>query len=75
MSDTSANTTAPVEGKKTPNCKICCACPAERRLRDECTIFKGFDQCEAEISNFYKCLLSEGFSEADVESLKKNVRR
>jgi cytochrome c oxidase assembly protein subunit 17 len=62
------------ETKKTPACKICCACPKERRARDECTIFKSMEECQLEIASFYKCLLTEGFSQADVDTLKKNVR-
>jgi cytochrome c oxidase assembly protein subunit 17 len=64
----------PQPPKKTPGCKICCACPKQRRARDECTIFKSLEECQTEIAGFYKCLLEEGFSQADVDSLKRNVR-
>lgn len=33
-------------GNKSPTCKICCACPAQRRARDECLMFKDYDQCQ-----------------------------
>lgn len=66
MSDTNA--------AKKPTCKICCACPQERRARDECTIFKSLDECTAEINAFYKCLLKEGFSQAEVDGLRRNTR-
>jgi cytochrome c oxidase assembly protein subunit 17 len=65
---------APAAGGKTPTCKICCACPAERRVRDECYIFKGAEACRDEIDRFYKCLLTEGFTEDQVNSLKKSAR-
>ncbi|KAH9598896.1 Cytochrome c oxidase copper chaperone [Trypanosoma melophagium] len=68
------NNTGATGGAKTPNCKICCACPAERRARDECTILRGLDACQAEVDAFYKCLLREGFSEDDVNSLRKSAR-
>ena len=60
--------------KKTPTCKICCACPEERRVRDECFIFKGAEVCKEEIDGFYACLLREGFSQEQVDSLRKNVK-
>jgi cytochrome c oxidase assembly protein subunit 17 len=63
------------EAVKTPTCKICCACPAERRVRDECVIFKGLEECESEISSFFQCLRTEGFSQDQVDSLRKNTRK
>lgn len=60
--------------KSSPTCKICCACPAERQARDRCTLFKSMDECEVEINAFYKCLLREGFSQAEVDSLRKNTK-
>lgn len=61
--------------KKQPSCKICCACPQERRVRDECTIFNGHDRCTEEIEGFYRCLLREGFSDDEVNRLRSNVRK
>ncbi|RHW73870.1 cytochrome c oxidase copper chaperone [Trypanosoma brucei equiperdum] len=61
------------KGKK-PACKICCACPAERQARDECTLLKGVEACQKEIGAFYKCLLHEGFSEEEVGRLRGSVR-
>lgn len=63
-----------MKAAKVPTCKICCACPAERRKRDECTIFRGMDECRDEIEGFYRCLLKEGFSAEDVDKLKRNTR-
>ncbi|ESL11825.1 cytochrome c oxidase copper chaperone [Trypanosoma rangeli SC58] len=60
---------------KTPSCKICCACPMERRIRDECVILKGADACKSEVEAFYTCLLREGFSEADVKGLREAARK
>ncbi|EPY15782.1 cytochrome c oxidase assembly protein subunit 17 [Strigomonas culicis] len=60
---------------KTPACRICCACPTERRYRDECVLLKGTDECETEINNFYKCLLKEGFPQEEVDTLRKNTKR
>ena len=57
---------------KTPTCKICCACPDERRRRDECFIFKGAEACRTEIDAFYTCLLKEGFTQEQVDSLRKS---
>ncbi|KAG5488048.1 hypothetical protein GH5_08255 [Leishmania sp. Ghana 2012 LV757] len=59
---------------KTPSCKICCACPQERRARDECTLLKNVDECETEIAAFYACLLKEGFSAEAVNSLRKGTK-
>ncbi|KAH8605384.1 putative Cytochrome C oxidase copper chaperone (COX17) [Trypanosoma vivax] len=69
------NTTATTESTgKTPSCKICCACPAERRVRDECTLLKGVDACKEEVEAFYKCLLREGFAEDEVDKLRRSAR-
>lgn len=70
------STPAPAaEAAKTPSCKICCACPQERRARDECTLLKNMDECEKEIAAFYACLLKEGFSSAEVDALKRNTKK
>ncbi|KAK7196837.1 cytochrome c oxidase copper chaperone [Novymonas esmeraldas] len=61
--------------RKTPNCKICCACPQERRARDECTLLRHMDECETEINSFYTCLLREGFSTEDVDALRRNTKK
>lgn len=74
-SASSASASAGDNGKKEPTCKICCACPMERRARDECTLLKDYDHCEKEINAFYACLLKEGFSQEDVDQLRKNTKR
>jgi cytochrome c oxidase assembly protein subunit 17 len=63
------------EKKKVPECKICCACPAARRQRDECVIFNSFEECREQIQGFYDCLLTEGFTQGDVDSLKKSTKQ
>ena len=70
----SSKSSSGTSDKKSPACKICCACPKERRARDECTIFKSFEECASEINAFYKCLLDEGFSQDEVASLRRNVK-
>ncbi|KAL7702922.1 Cytochrome c oxidase copper chaperone [Lotmaria passim] len=70
-----SNSSNAADAPKTPTCKICCACPQERRARDECTLLKSMDECEKEISAFYACLLKEGFSPEEVEALKKNTKK
>ena len=70
----STSTPEPEAPKKSPTCKICCACPSERRARDECFIFKSAEACKSEIDNFYKCLLIEGFSQEQVDSLRKSAK-
>ncbi|KAG5487748.1 hypothetical protein LSCM1_08114 [Leishmania martiniquensis] len=59
---------------KTPSCKICCACPQERRARDECTLLKNMNECEAEIAAFYACLRKEGFSAEAVDALRRGTK-
>jgi cytochrome c oxidase assembly protein subunit 17 len=63
------------DAKKTPTCKICCACPNERRARDECVIFNGFEKCVSQIDKFYACLLTEGFSQEQVSSLRDKANK
>jgi cytochrome c oxidase assembly protein subunit 17 len=72
MSAAASTTVEPTSG---PKCKICCACPAERRVRDECVIFNGMEKCIEPIEAFYTCLLKEGFSQDQVDSLRKRSRQ
>ncbi|TPP45053.1 TatD related DNase family protein [Leishmania donovani] len=62
------------QSSKTPSCRICCACPQERRARDECTLLRNVDECETEIEAFYACLRREGFSAEEVNALKRNTK-
>ena len=61
--------------KKSPTCKICCACPDERAARDKCVIFNGQAKCMPEIDAFYKCLLTEGFTQAQVDQLRQSATK
>ncbi|KPA73420.1 putative mitochondrial Cytochrome c oxidase copper chaperone [Leptomonas pyrrhocoris] len=70
-----SNSASTAEPPKAPTCKICCACPQERRARDECTLLKSMDECSQEIDAFYACLLKEGFSAAEVDALKRNTKK
>ena len=51
---------APVEEPK-PKCKICCACPETKKLRDECIVNNGEEQCGELIEAHKQCLRAEGF--------------
>ena len=56
-------------------CKICCACPSERRERDECLLLRAsLEDCRPQIENFYTCLLSEGFTQEDIDRLRKSSK-
>ena len=71
-----AGTPAPdAAPKKTPTCKICCACPDERAVRDRCVILRGPSKCPEEIEAFYRCLLKEGFTETQVDALRQDARK
>ena len=47
----------PVEKKL----RICCACPDTRKIRDECVMHNGEEQCAVQIEAHKKCLRAEGF--------------
>ena len=51
----------PLEEEKKPTCKICCACPDTRKVRDDCVIFKDEEGCADEIEAHKRCLRAEGF--------------
>lgn len=42
--------------------RICCSCPDTRRVRDECMVLRGEEQCKQAIEAHKKCLRSEGFN-------------
>jgi cytochrome c oxidase assembly protein subunit 17 len=65
-------TSVPTSG---PKCKICCACPSERRVRDECVIFNGMENCKEQIELFYTCLIKEGFTVEQVDQLRKKAKQ
>ena len=67
---------APPRSKESkPACKICCACPNERRVRDECLLLNAsLEDCREHVDAFYACLLQEGFTQDDVDKLRRNSR-
>jgi cytochrome c oxidase assembly protein subunit 17 len=44
-----------------PKCRICCACPETRKVRDECVVELGEEQCADKIEAHKVCLRGEGF--------------
>lgn len=47
---------------KKPTCRICCACPETKKVRDECIIHNGEEACADRIEAHKACLRSEGFN-------------
>jgi cytochrome c oxidase assembly protein subunit 17 len=41
--------------------KICCACPATKKERDECVVTNGPEACSAKIEAHKMCLREDGF--------------
>lgn len=52
---------AEAAGEKKPTCKICCACPETRKVRDDCIVNNGEDACGELIEKHKACLRAEGF--------------
>eukprot|EP00640_Fibrocapsa_japonica_P008214 CAMPEP_0113936338 /NCGR_PEP_ID=MMETSP1339-20121228/3272_1 /TAXON_ID=94617 /ORGANISM="Fibrocapsa japonica" /LENGTH=75 /DNA_ID=CAMNT_0000938773 /DNA_START=91 /DNA_END=318 /DNA_ORIENTATION=+ /assembly_acc=CAM_ASM_000762 len=56
----------PVDGEQKPEkkkqLKICCACPETRKIRDECIVTKGEENCTSLIAAHKACLRAEGFN-------------
>ena len=50
----------PPEDGKPP--KPCCACAETRKLRDECVLVKGEENCQEYIESHKTCLRSYGFT-------------
>lgn len=50
-----------VEGQAKPKCKACCACPETKKIRDECIIQHGEDNCGDLIEAHKKCMRDMGF--------------
>lgn len=44
-----------------PKCKICCACPETKTVRDECIIRNGEEACQDKIEAHKVCLRGMGF--------------
>lgn len=47
---------------KKPTCRICCACPDTRKVRDECIVMHGEEECAKLIEAHKVCLRAEGFN-------------
>ena len=44
-----------------PKCKACCACPETKRVRDQCIIEHGEENCTELIEAHKKCMRDQGF--------------
>jgi len=49
-------------GETKPKCKACCACPETKRIRDECVLFNGEENCSKEIQSHLACMRAAGFN-------------
>lgn len=41
--------------------RICCSCPDTKKVRDECVVSNGPENCAKEINAHKACLRAEGF--------------
>ena len=48
--------------KKAPKCKACCACPETKRVRDECIVLNGEENCQPLIEAHKQCMRDMGFN-------------
>ncbi|CRG97270.1 cytochrome c oxidase copper chaperone, putative [Plasmodium gallinaceum] len=53
------NTNEEIKGEKKK--KICCVCLETKKLRDECIVKLGEEQCKKFIDDHNQCLRNEGF--------------
>ena len=59
----SSSTTTTVDNSETkPKCKACCACPETKKVRDECVLFNGQENCSKEIEAHLACMRAAGFN-------------
>ena len=56
--------------KKVPTCKICCACPETKSVRDDCVIRRGEENCAEFVEAHLRCLVAEGFDEQKVDGMR-----
>ncbi|ODN01745.1 Cytochrome c oxidase copper chaperone [Orchesella cincta] len=52
----------PQEGAKKPACKACCACPETKRVRDDCIVQFGEENCQQLIEKHRECMRQMGFN-------------
>ncbi|XP_055912471.1 cytochrome c oxidase copper chaperone [Eupeodes corollae] len=45
-----------------PKCKACCACPDTKRVRDQCIIERGEENCTKLIEAHKQCMRQAGFN-------------
>lgn len=67
QSSTQTSVSTPVNDKRQtdetkPKCKPCCACPETKRVRDECVILNGEENCAKEIEAHRACMREAGFN-------------
>lgn len=53
-------TDAAAAGDK-PKCKACCACPETKRVRDQCIVENGEENCTKLIEAHKQCMRDAGF--------------
>ena len=56
------NTTTTANEENKQKCKPCCACPDTKRIRDECVILNGEENCGKEIEAHKACMRAAGFN-------------
>ena len=63
ITDKNLPSSVPAEtGTSKPACKACCACPDTKRIRDECVILNGQENCSKEIEAHRACMRAAGFN-------------
>jgi len=45
-----------------PKCKACCACPETKRVRDQCIVERGEENCTKLIEAHKQCMREQGFN-------------
>eukprot|EP00842_Homolaphlyctis_polyrhiza_P006051 jgi/Hompol1/6447/HPOL_001712-RA len=62
ISRSSSDATTTAAPASEPKCKPCCACPDTRKVRDECVIVNGEENCRDLIEAHQACMRSMGFN-------------
>ncbi|KAI3388879.1 hypothetical protein SNEBB_004008 [Seison nebaliae] len=53
---------APPKKVDEKKCKPCCACPETRKIRDDCIMLNGVENCSKEIEAHRACMKKMGFN-------------
>jgi len=61
-SRTSPKQEAEKDGTVKKPCKACCACPDTKRIRDECIVENGEENCQGLIEAHKTCMRKMGFN-------------